>query len=78
MCGAGSRNHFLDVEFPTKAGVERSKAGGDVAAECSEMVDVVVKLATKALLVSFRELLGLSNRFVEYLGWHAKSLSREI
>ena len=75
MCSAGSRNHFFDVEFPTKAGVERSNAGGDVAAERAEVIDVVVKLATKALLVGFRELLGLGDCFVERLGWHTESLS---
>ena len=75
MCGAGSPDHFFDVDLPTKAGVEGSKAGGDVAAERAKVVDVVIELTTKALLVRFRELLGLGDCFVERLGWHGESLS---
>jgi len=75
MRGAGSRDHFFDVDLPTKTGVEGSNARGDVAAERAKVVDVVIELTTKALLVGFRELLGLSDCFVECLGWHAESLS---
>jgi hypothetical protein len=33
MRGAGSRDHFFDVDLPTKAGVEGSNAGGNVATQ---------------------------------------------
>jgi hypothetical protein len=74
MSGTGSSDHVFDIDLPAKPGVEGSNAGGDIAAERAKVIDVLVKLTPKALLVGFRELLGLGDCFVERLGWHAASL----
>jgi hypothetical protein len=78
MRGASAPDYILNVEFPTEACVERANPSGYVAAECAEMIDVVVELAANALLVCFREFVGLGDCFVERLAWHAISLSRRL
>jgi hypothetical protein len=78
MRGASAADYVFNVEFPTEAGIERPNPSAYVAAERAEMIDVVVKLAANALLVCFREFVGLGDCFVERLGWHAISLPRGL
>lgn len=52
---------------------DRSDAGGDVAAQCAEAVDVGVEFEADALLVFFRELARLGDRFVERLELNDRS-----
>jgi len=75
MRGASAPNYVLDVECAAEACVERSDARAYVAPQRAEMIDVVIEFAAKALLVFFREFVGLGDCFVERLGWHAINVS---
>ena len=73
---AGSRNQLVNIELSAVPGVKRANARLYVAAQCVEVVYVAVELAAEALLIRFREFLGLCNCFFERLRWHTKTLSR--
>lgn len=65
------RDHLLDIEFSSLAGVQRPKALVNVAAKSAELLKMCDKLAANAVLLWFGELSHLRSRLFKDL-CHAK------